>query len=161
MRKFQPYLFKKVYLDEKVFEDDADEIIVGYININGLKEGNHAQYLNADYNLMHLDILVLSETKLNHTDTANSIMKDLDKWIVLERYDAGDGKKHMGLLVLSSMESSRSSKILGFTHQVVNRNDKLQIQGLKVELRSGLTLGFVFCRSTPNKAEIKAMNEYF
>ena len=107
MRKFQPYLFKKVYLDEKVFEDDADEIKVGYLNINGLRDGNHAQYLNADYNLMHLDILVLSETKLNHTDTANSIMKDLDMWIVLERYDAGDGKKHMGLLVLSSMQSSR------------------------------------------------------
>ena len=61
----------------------------------------------------------------------------------VERYDAGDGKKQIGLLVLSSMQSSRSSKILGFMHQV------------------GLTLGFVYCRSTPNNAEIKAMNKYF
>ena len=37
IRKFQPYLFKKVYLDEKVFEDDADEIKVGYQLIQGWK----------------------------------------------------------------------------------------------------------------------------
>ena len=43
MRKFQPYLFKKVYLDEEVFENDSNEINIGYLNINGLRDGNHAK----------------------------------------------------------------------------------------------------------------------
>ena len=46
MRKFRPYLFKKFYPDEKVFENDGKEIKIGYLNINGLRAGNHAKYFN-------------------------------------------------------------------------------------------------------------------
>ena len=35
MKTSAPYIFKKVYNEEKVFEDD-DEVKIGYININGL-----------------------------------------------------------------------------------------------------------------------------
>ena len=101
MRKFQPYLFKKVYLDEKVFNSNDSEVKVGYLNINGLSDGNHAKYINADHNLMNLDILVLSETKLDKDEVSKKAIKDLDNWTVLGRYDAEDGKKHMGLLVLT------------------------------------------------------------
>ena len=67
----------------------------------------------------------------------------------------------MGLLVLSSLSSSISSDIAGFTHQVVNRSGNLQIQGLIMKLKNGQTHGFVYCRSTPNNPEVKAINKYF
>ena len=63
MRKFRQYKFKQIYLDERIFEIDGDEIKVGYLNINGLLDGGHAEYLNADLNLLSLDILLLAETK--------------------------------------------------------------------------------------------------
>ena len=51
MRKFRKYNFKKIYLDEQIFEIEGNETKAGYLNINGLMEGGHAEYLNADLNL--------------------------------------------------------------------------------------------------------------
>ena len=65
MRKFKPYRFKKKYIFDKIFEEEEEEIKVGYLNIRGLFESNHAEYLDNDKNLLHLDFLVLSETWLN------------------------------------------------------------------------------------------------
>ena len=48
MRKFNSYRFKKLYLDERIFEDTTSEIKVGYLNINGLLSKEHAEYLNQD-----------------------------------------------------------------------------------------------------------------
>ena len=161
MRKFRPYLLKKIYLDEQIFEADDCEVKVGYLNINGLSDGNHSKYLNSDHNLMNLDILVLAETKLDESDAAQKAVEDLDNWILIGRYDSEDGKKHMGLLLLSSLSSSMSNQIQSVTHQVVQRNGKLQIQGLIVRLTNGFNLGFIYCRSGPNDSEIKAINKHF
>ena len=65
MRKYRKYTCKKIYLDEKIFKVENSEIKIGYLNINGLDDGSHAFYLNADHNLRYLDFLVLAETKLN------------------------------------------------------------------------------------------------
>ena len=161
MRKFRPYLLKKVYLDEKIFETDDAEIKVGYLNINGLSDGSHSAYLNSDHNLRNLDLLVLSETKLVKSEFAQKTINELDNWTLIGRYDSEDGKKHMGLLILSSKKSMISDQIRNITHQVVERNGNLQIQGLIVSLISGFDLRFIYCRSSPNNPEIKAINKYF
>ena len=109
MRKFRPYLFKKIYLHEKIFE--SEDIKVGYLNINGVKDGNHALYLNSDHNLKNLDILVLAETKLVDRDSYKDIENILNSWTLLGRYDAKDGKKHMGLLLLTKLSGSISCEI--------------------------------------------------
>ena len=36
MRKFKPYLQKKIYLDEEVFNEPANEVKIGCLNINGV-----------------------------------------------------------------------------------------------------------------------------
>ena len=161
MRKFRPYLMKKVYLNEQIFKNNGNEYKIGYLNINGLSVGNHAQYLDSDHNLRNLDILVLSETKLDGSDVFNKTVDALKNWIILGRYDSEDGKKHMGLMVLSNFNSSISNKISNLNHQVVKRDGHLQIQGLIIKLTDELSLGFVYCRSSPSNAEIKAMNKYF
>ena len=161
MRKFKPYLLKKVYLDEQVFESGDAEMKVGYLNINGVSDGNHANYLNSDHNLRNLDILVLAETKLNQSDMSSKALKDLTNWIIFGRYDSKDGKKHMGLILLLNRKSSFSDEIKSVNHQVVKRHGNLQIQGLIVSMKNTFDLGFVYCRSSPNNEEIKAMNKYF
>ena len=61
MRKFKPYQFKKKYIFDNIFEDNND-IKLGYFNIRGLCESNHAEYLDNDKNLLNLDFLVIAET---------------------------------------------------------------------------------------------------
>ena len=47
------------------------------------------------------------------------------------------------------------------THQTAKRENKLQVQGLIVRMKSGICFGFVYSRSTPNNPEIKAICKYF
>jgi len=63
MRMVRPYCMKKVHLKEAIFEG-GEELKVGYLNINSLLDGFHAEYLNGDGNLCNLDILAVAETKM-------------------------------------------------------------------------------------------------
>ena len=108
-------------MDEKVFKLDSAEIKSGYLNINGLMDGNHAEYLNADHNLQDLDMIVLAETKLDQNDKTDQISKILTNWNVIGRYDSEDKLKHMGLLLLTSKKSSIQDQIqIDFNHFVLD-----------------------------------------
>ena len=161
MIKFRGYTFKKIYLYDKIFTKEKAEIKVGYLNINGLIDGFHAEYLDADYNLRNLDVLVLAETKLDQNIKNDQIIRTLSNWNILGRYDSEDGSKHMGLMLLTSKQSSVVDKIHNVTYQTAKRNDKLQIQGIIVRLINDNNVGFVYCRSTPNNPEIRAICKYF
>ena len=71
MRKFNTYYFKKIYVDQQIFVTDEEEIKAGYLNINGLIDGGHVDYLNKDKNLRNLHVLIISETKLNNEITSS------------------------------------------------------------------------------------------
>ena len=161
MRKFNDYKMKKIYLDEKIFIDKESEWKFGFLNINGLMEGNHGDYLNEDKNLINLDILVLGETKLDSNYKTSSIQDKLDKWDIFGRHDANDGSKHMGLLLLSPKESNIRQKIKSATHKSTKRNQDLQIQGVVIRMINGLAVGFLYCRSTPNNLEINKISKSF
>ena len=161
MIKFRHYNFKKIYLDDQIFKFDKDEIKVGYLNINGLMDGGHAEYLDADFNLRSLDILVLAETKLDETVKNDQIEKLLKNWNLIGRYDSEDGIRHMGLMLLSSGKSDIRRQMKNITHQTAKRANNLQVQGMIVRLISGKNYGFIYCRSTPTNPEIKAICKYF
>ena len=161
MRKFRQYKFKKVYLDEKIFDLEDEEIKIGYLNINGLLDGGHAEYLDADRNLLNLDILTLAETKLDHNTKSEKINNILKNWRILGRFDSEDGIKHMGMMILSRNSSCVEEQILNVTHQIAKRGDNLQVEGLVVRFKSENNFGFVYCRSTPNNPEIKSICKYF
>ena len=111
MRRFNSYSMKKIYLEDKIFLDDESELKFGFLNINGLLDGNHGSYLNNDRNLLNIDILVLGETKLEKKFETPLIKNILDNWNVIGRKDASDGKKHMGLLLISPKTSTARDKI--------------------------------------------------
>ena len=161
MRKFRKYIFKKIYLDEPIFEIESNEIKAGYLNINGLMDGGHADYLNADLNLSNLDILVLAETKLDDNCESDQVIKILTNWKMIGRYDAEDGSKHMGLMFLTSKKSAIIEQVQSVTHQTLKRVNSLQVQGLIVRLTNGDNYGFVYCRTTPINPEIKAICKHF
>ena len=148
-------------MGQKIFEDNESELKLGFLNINGLMDGNHGDYLNKDKNLLNLDVLVLGETKLDRKFDTTLIEKILDKWDVIGRYDSDDNKKHMGLLLLTPKDLNMRSKMASVSYQCAQRDKDLQIQGIVVKMKSGLSVGFLYCRSTPNNPEIKAINKYF
>ena len=102
---------RKIYLEDRLLEDESTEIKCGFLNINGLLDGNHADYLNEDKNLINLDILVLGETKLESNIESSLIQTKLDKWDIIGRFDAEDKLKHMGLILLSPKETNCRNKI--------------------------------------------------
>ena len=160
MINHKSYQFKKIYLDQKIFELENQEIKVGYLNINGLLDGHHEHYFNADINLNNLDIIVLAETKLGPKIGNEYLQTSLSNWRIIARYDSEDQRKHMGLLLLTSKASNFNGS-LSITYQTVKRDGKIQIEGLIVKGMKNLTLGFLYCRSTPTDPEIKAINKYF
>ena len=102
MIKYRSYVSKKIYLDQKIFKLEDSEVKIGYLNINGLQDGNHDHYFNADKNLNNLDMVVLAETKLG-AECENKILEEsLNNWKIIARYDSGDERKHMVLLLLTS-----------------------------------------------------------
>ena len=45
MRKLRPYIFRKVFNEDQVFENHEYEIKLGYLNINGILDAHHYEYL--------------------------------------------------------------------------------------------------------------------
>ena len=144
MRKFNSYNFKNIYLDEKIFETEEDEVKLGYWNINGLMNAGHAQYLNNDYNLLSLDLLVLSETKLEKNISVDEISKILSSWKIIARFDSEDQRKHMGMLVLSSRHSNVMNQINRISYDTLKRNEIVQVETLTIQLRHGEKYGFTY-----------------
>ena len=161
MRKFNAYQFKKIYVDQQIFETDEEEIKAGYLNINGLIDGGHVDYLNEDKNLRNLHVLVISETKLNAEITSSEIEVKLSNWIIIRRDDAGDDIKHMGLLLLAPKTSKIMTILKGLRYQKALRIGKLQIQGLILRFTNNVNIGFIYCRTTPNNEELKSLKKTF
>ena len=107
------YEYVNTYLKDKIFIDDKSEVKLGYLNINGLK--NKVEDIDEDKNLLNLDCLVLSETKLGKETELN-----FQNWNV-ERFDLDDTNSktpHMGMAFLTNknlkfkFESSKASSII-------------------------------------------------
>ena len=99
MRKTRSYQFKKIYNDDPIFEADG-EVKIGYININGILDAEHNVYMNNDKNLLNLDLIVVAETKLTKTTSNDELAEQLSEFTLLKRFDANDGQKHMGHVLI-------------------------------------------------------------
>ena len=106
MRKTRPYKMKKIYNDDPVFEDEGNEVKIGYLNINGLRDAGHYEYLNNDKNLLHLDLICLAETKLSRKETSDEELRNLlSEYDLIKRCDSEDSMKHMGMLIMCPKKS--------------------------------------------------------
>ena len=79
----------------------------------------------------------------------------------MRRYDADDGLKHMGLMLLAGKNSDKYKNIKSVTYQKAKRKNTLQIQGLIVKFSYSLNVGFIYCRSTPSNSEVQSICENF
>ena len=156
MRKFQKYIFKKVYLSDKIFQKSDQELKAGYLNTRNLTAKLHAEYINADKNLQCLDILVIAETWLTEKDDDYKVAKDLDNFNILARFDANDSSKHCGLLALSSKSSKFNFEGIEIKCFQEFKENKTHMQGLNLLLSNlELKLSFLYIRETPTFVDIQ------
>ena len=105
MKTSAPYIFKKIYNSEDIFENDAKELKLGYININDLLHKRSIDFVNNDKNLLMLDYLVIADTRLSKENETTYLQTRLNNWDVVKRFDSDDGLRHMGLIFLKSSAS--------------------------------------------------------
>ena len=165
MRIFRPYEFKKIYVADSIYEDDSDQLKIGYFNISGFMQGNHAAYLDKDINLLNLDYLVISETWLGIEESNEVIINKLKSWRIVKRLDSTDNIKHMGLMLLSPYTVDRDKEIiygLDYVEGYKRNSTKLLYQGLVMDTKKYYRrMVFLYLRETPNSAEVSNMAERF
>ena len=113
MRKNKPYLFFKKYLEDKIFEFDKEDMKICYLNINKLTTC-HSEYVNEDKNLLNIDILCLSDTRLTQSIKSEDIKASMPNWDIVYRHDCEDGREHMGMLFITPLNNEHSRKKLKF-----------------------------------------------
>ena len=148
------YQFKKVYLDEEIYET-KDEIKIGYLNIQGLIKGKSLEFVNSDNNLKELNYLVIAETWLNDSTSDQYLADQLSNWVVHTRYDAEDGRQHMGLLVLRGRSASSRINMRILSNHRWRKKNTVFAQILEVLFDEYLLqASFVYINRTPLDSEV-------
>ena len=163
MREFKAYTFKKIYVSDPIFKENNKEVKLGYFNMRGFLESNHAKYLDHDKNLLKLHFLIISETWLTSDIPNKIVIEKLKNWRIIKRLDATDNKKHMGLLLLApnNFEDYKET-IFSMDYSEGYRNEKLLYQGIILDLK--LIYKKIVClyiRKTPNEKESLEIAEKF
>ena len=164
MEIFSQHQFKKIYLDQEIFTKPDEEIKIGYININGLYSAESCSLINQDFNLRHLDLLLVADTRLSSSDGESKLENSLSNWKVVLRADSEDTRKHMGMLLLASKSSNiRVDQITlnskqGFKSFGVEQMVYVQI--VRIEYKKN-NIGFVYIRETPDMKQLQALKEAF
>ena len=157
MKLYSPYIFKKVYLPEKIYKSE-DELKIGYINIDNLLTSKSDIFLNEDPNLLHLDLLAVADTRLDKENNMEYLRERLSNWNILQRFDADDNMKHMGLLLLQSNNKPKNITIDCESKSYWKPIDKEKIiflQCLKVHIPEfSFKVAFVYIRQSPTEVEL-------
>ena len=164
MTTFSSYNFKKIYLDENIFDGKTEtikELKVGYINTNDLLTSSSDVFINTNANLSYLDLLCVADTRLLlGNKSKEDLEKSLHNWKILRRFDSDDGDDHMGLLLLQS----KNSKLQMNDYEIDSKDGwksdngkaKVYIQIMRVSVTMcNLKLGFIYINSTPIQDELE------
>ena len=158
MRKNRQYVFAKTYNNERCFKLDENDVKIGYLNINCLKDANHYKYVNEDKNLSHLSLLCLSDTRLSERDSDHQLQEILSNWKILCRQDSSDSKIHMGLLVMTPRNSTRFPISFITVDDIKDHSGESTVQILHA-VKDDEIITFIYCRKTPTNEEVCQIKE--
>ena len=124
----------------------------------GFMESNHAEYLDNDRNLLHLDYLVLAETWLTSSVSNSTVISKLKNWRLIKRLDATDDVRHMDLILICPMKSAQDDLLYSLDYiegyKSGNKERVLLYQGLVMNLRKYYqTVVYLYIKETPNEKE--------
>ena len=159
MEMYSKYEFKKIYLDENIF-DSNEELKLGYVNTRGLLKGSSLEFINSDINLQHLDYLVIAETWLTKNTSSNYLSERLPSWQIVARFDANDGKEHMGLLVLKSKTHSVQGEMKRLQDHTFRKQKSVFAQVIQADFEEYLLpVCFCYINRTPTNNEVSQLSD--
>ena len=130
-----------------------------------MTHAHHGEYLNEDKNLLNLDIIALSETKLKN-EANEQLAALLSNWVMLIRQDSNDNELHMGMLILVSKKSKlNEDKIVLKENKIWSKNvnnkilNHMQLMTIKVK-EFLLNISFLYIRKTPDNEDITRIRKY-
>ena len=111
------------------------------------------EFINNDRNLLSLDFLAISDTRLSNSVKDEYISRLFNNWIIQARFDCNSGKKkHMGMLLLRSKKSKKTDIVKGISEKCYLRHQKLQIQIIIVDFKEyNLKSAFIYARETQTR----------
>ena len=149
------YEYLNTYLQDQIFSVESNEVKLGYLNINGLQ--NKTDDIDQDKNLLNLDCLILSETKL-----ANDMKLSFSNWNIA-RYDFEDKKTkspHLGMVFLTKKTPKIDINVEQSSSINLSGNTKFQF--LEVSLPKHSLKGiFVYVNKKPQKKDVAAIIKHF
>ena len=149
------YEYLNTYLEDKIFTDESEEVKLGYLNINGLK--NKVEDIDADKNLLNLDCLILAETKLSPEMEVN-----LENWNI-SRFDFEDTNSkspHLGMAFLSKKNPKHGLSVKNCSS--INLSGKTKFQYLAVNIaKYDLNGIFFYINKKPQKKDIATIVKHF
>jgi sentrin-specific protease 1 len=158
MSTFSPYQFKKVLLHERIFVNYG-ELKLGYINTRSLLKGKSLEFINNDRNLHALDYLVVADTGLDDSTSTEYLADHLSNWRVQHRFDADDGQRHMGLLLLQGQSASALISDLN-EHKWTTGDRMTQILNIFFFFEEfHLDASFVYINKTPTRFDLDKLVE--
>ena len=156
----KPYSFFKIFNDDEIFESMDNELKVGYLNINGILDANHNEYLNKDRNLLLLDFLIIAESKLTNDTSDEVLASKLSSYDIKNRFDAGDNKKHMGILILSPKCKGQPKMQFGISRTFEDVSCQVVIQDFGPPIHA--SFAYVYLRpNTGNMDQIRKILEKY
>lgn len=154
LRTKKAYQYVNTYIKDQIFEDGSTEVKLGYLNINSLL--NKVEDIDEDKNLLGLDILMLSETRLSKEMQVN-----FKNWKI-SRFDFEDKKSkapHLGLALLSK-ETSKTQ--IGTKSSVIKLSENIFFQYLEVHLKTFGVKGIMFyVNKKPSNKDMKSIIKHF
>ena len=120
------------------------------------------KFINEDKNLLNLDFLVISDTRLTRKDTDVDLKSRLSNWNIIGRFDSEDDRKHMGMVLLQSVHSSIGSEFSMKTYfKKVEGNNLVFAQVITLKLlKLSLQASFIYIRETPMLKDVERFSKY-
>ena len=111
--------------------------------------------MNEDSNLLELDFLAISDTRLTASNSSEELNQRLGNWSVIGRGDSSDGTKHMGMVLLQSKQSKIFNEV-SFKDWFKKSDGKnlvfAQVITLKL-LESKIKASFIYIRETQTQKD--------
>jgi len=118
-------------------------------------------FLNNDKNLLALDFLTISDSRLSAETSNEYLSQCLSNWKIRGRFDSKDDMRHMGMLILKSKESTIGKVLTNLEERRYKKNGILQIQIVHISIPSfQLECAAVYARETPTQEETRMLKKH-
>ena len=153
LKHTKQYMMFKTFLEDKIWQNDQNEIKIAYQNVNGAL---CLDDLDKDINLSHLDFLCLAQSKLmNNNDAMNSKLQNFE---IVKNFNTAENNVKFDMIIMKNKWTEKSNESLVST-SVHNFSSTTKIHCVKLEIIGHLSVIFNWTNTKINGNELKEIGK--